>query len=234
MKGLVTILILLNSWLSICAQRITNDTIYVCLNDTSLFVNEQYLGTTMMQHGIMYILMDTSKYQTIPINYVFSPPYDSLTHIDTFRIKWTELGPHMIKKIDYDFNGLIFFDTLTFSVLKCRKFVNPLDTIVVDSPNDGQNRGYIDDIYFPNIIKTTSEFNDRFYPFVSKTLELTNIDVIQIYNRWGGMVWESKNFVPNSYNNGWSTDEVGVYFWIMRFIVNGEVNYLSGSITVIK
>jgi len=112
MRKYILILFIAFFTLNLFSQTLTKDTTYVCLNDTSLFVNEQYLGTTMYQHGIMYTFGDDVKSQTVPKNYVFSPPYDSFTHIDTFMVVWKTNGSFNIKKIDYDFNGLIFIDTM--------------------------------------------------------------------------------------------------------------------------
>ena len=181
----------------------------------------------MYQHGIMYTFGDDVKSQTVPKNYVFSPPYDSFTHIDTFMVVWKTNGSFNIKKIDYDFNGLILIDTTVYSVLKCRNIDNPNDTIIYNNPNDNHNRSKYN-IYIPSVIKSNSLDNNRFY--ISCNVDYY-IEYFRVYNRWGGLVWETHN---SNNTEGWMSNNIGVYFYIIKVKINGEYFIYSGDITVIN
>lgn len=73
--------------------------------------------------------------------------------------------------------------------------------------------------------------NDRFYPFLD---EMAVGMEMQIYNRWGEMLFETSDM--NAYWDGTYMDEpvpVGVYvYWITVEFSNGRTELLTGNVTV--
>lgn len=225
------------------AQCDFNDTIYVCVGKESIFVNTQYNGTTMQQNGTIYTLEEGNKhYQTIPEDYVFWPPYDTLPHTDTMRVLWRSIGTVIVKKTDYNFSGLVYYHTSVYSILDCRDIPPGNDTIIDSPSNPPSEKGLPDGIYIPNAVAPhSSGLDNTFYVSVSNELDVNVIDYMAVYNRWGGMVWEKKNITPNTQIEGWHCNDCssGVYVWMMKIRLKNESGFyetkvFSGTVTVVN
>ncbi len=96
-------------------------------------------------------------------------------------------------------------------------------------------------VYFPNIISSSSSAgNVKFYPSGNKS-NISSVDFISIFDRWGNLVFENKNLNVNNPDQGWngsygSSDVVpGVYFFVSQVTFNNnEVKIYKGDITVIR
>jgi gliding motility-associated-like protein len=95
-------------------------------------------------------------------------------------------------------------------------------------------------IFLPNAIRPASnEFNDIFTVFAGA--EVTQVRSMRIYDRWGEMLFENQNFVPNEPQFGWSGrargDEVnpGVYVYVVEVeYFDGSSEVFSGDVTVVR
>ncbi|MCB0574632.1 MAG: gliding motility-associated C-terminal domain-containing protein, partial [Saprospiraceae bacterium] len=95
-------------------------------------------------------------------------------------------------------------------------------------------------VFFPNIIKPSSEeANDAFTVFAGP--EVSNIRTMQIYDRWGEMLFENTNFDPNIPQYGWNGHakgkEVnpGVYVYVVEVeFIDGSTEVYSGDVTVVR
>ena len=94
--------------------------------------------------------------------------------------------------------------------------------------------------YVPNMVSFNDDgINDVFYIYGGKEIE--RINVMQVYDRWGGMVFSNENFAPNDPSEGWTGKKLGrnaaagvyAYFFEIQFI-DGRVELVEGSITVRK
>lgn len=93
--------------------------------------------------------------------------------------------------------------------------------------------------FLPNTFSPNGDgVNDRFYPRGSN---LYNIQSIRIFNRWGQIVFERKNFPANSDSDGWDGTINGhpappdVYLYIVEVICNNaQVVALHGDVTLIR
>jgi len=131
----------------------SDTTIFVCVDNLVKFTNSQYLGTTMRQHGVVNIVVDSlsDEYETIPSNYVFWPPYDTLPHVESFYLRFSDTGSVTVKSIDYDFGGLVLIKYIKYVVNDCRFPEHPgNDTIVVNTDNN--NSGLIKNEIITNIV----------------------------------------------------------------------------------
>jgi hypothetical protein len=61
-----------------------------------------------------------------------------------------------------------------------------------------------------------------------------------VYDRWGELVFEQKNYPPNDLSNGWNgvfqgkIVEQGVFVWYAVVkLIDGSMERLSGEVTVI-
>ncbi|MBK9270300.1 MAG: gliding motility-associated C-terminal domain-containing protein [Saprospiraceae bacterium] len=99
---------------------------------------------------------------------------------------------------------------------------------------------FVKDVWAPNVFSPNGDqVNDRFTIYGKPTL--INIDKLQIYDRWGELVYEDYNLPPNDANYGWNgtfrdqalTPAVFVYVAHVRF-VDGEIRMLYGDVTLIR
>lgn len=95
-------------------------------------------------------------------------------------------------------------------------------------------------LFIPNAISPNGDgTNDGFTVFGGPAVE--QVDVLRVYDRWGGLVFENNNFLPNQPNLGWDgkvdgkpvNSAVFVYYTAVRYI-NGSVLEFKGDVTVVR
>jgi len=94
-------------------------------------------------------------------------------------------------------------------------------------------------VYIPNIINLNSVENNAFTIFSDD--DIFSIKVLNIYDRWGNLIFQNKNFKPNELSSGWnlslhsSEPQTGVFVYNAAVIFkDGKEESLSGNLTVIK
>lgn len=101
---------------------------------------------------------------------------------------------------------------------------------------DRDRRVYIPSAFSPN----HDGINDVF--FVSGNgKQISKIRKMAIYNRWGALVHESSNLLPDDETQGWTAEDAkyilnpGVYVYIIEVeFINGELQVYSGDITLMR
>ena len=96
-------------------------------------------------------------------------------------------------------------------------------------------------IYIPNAFSPNDDgINDRFLVFSREGLE-TRIVELKIFNRWGALVFESKDVDLNSIMNGWNGEskgeklDSGVYVYLIQIkFPNGKIKQFEGDITIFR
>ncbi len=95
----------------------------------------------------------------------------------------------------------------------------------------------VQELYIPNSISTRSENPvDRTFN-VYGNQDFFNVRSLSIYDRWGGIIWQSSQVVINEFETGWDARSVesGVYVYLLEVdALNGETEIFSGSLTVFK
>jgi gliding motility-associated-like protein len=95
-------------------------------------------------------------------------------------------------------------------------------------------------IYIPNVISANQDgINDRLTVYGNKAA--TGVEVFQIFDRWGGLMWEGRNFDLNDPSLGWDGTyngkpvNPGVFAYVARvnFLDNIPVTY-HGTVTVVR
>jgi gliding motility-associated-like protein len=120
---------------------------------------------------------------------------------------------YVVKITDED--GCVAFDTVTIRVQKERP------------------------VYFPNIFAPEGDgINDFFTGFAGPAAE--QISLLRIYDRWGSLIFENRNFDLNVPNFGWDgtykgqkVDGVFAWYAVVRFIDGEEVRF-EGDVTVLR
>jgi gliding motility-associated-like protein len=96
-------------------------------------------------------------------------------------------------------------------------------------------------IYAPNVFSPNSDgINDRFTVF-SNGFEAEMIEVFQVYDRWGTLLYDAANIPPGDMSEGWDGRfknqpvDMGVYIYrIDLLFIDGMKKTFTGSVTVIR
>jgi gliding motility-associated-like protein len=95
------------------------------------------------------------------------------------------------------------------------------------------------DVYIPNIFSPDDDGeNDNFTVFADQ-VGVTKINYLQVYSRWGELLWERRDFQPNDMSLGWDgtyrgqemNPAVFVYQAMIEF-VDGRKELFKGDVTL--
>lgn len=94
-------------------------------------------------------------------------------------------------------------------------------------------------VYIPNVFKPDSDNNNLLYVFAG--LDVQEVKEFSIFDRWGGMIFQKKDILPNDPSNGWDgawrespmTPAVFVYYAEVLFI-DGEVRVFKGDVSLVR
>lgn len=94
-------------------------------------------------------------------------------------------------------------------------------------------------VFIPNTFSPNNDgYNDRFYP---RGTGLFSVKSAKVFNRWGQIVYEKNDFLPNDPNAGWDGTLNGkplspdVYVYIMEIMCdNNTIMPLKGNVALIK
>lgn len=93
--------------------------------------------------------------------------------------------------------------------------------------------------FLPNTFSPNGDgINDVFYPRGSA---IDRIQSMRVFNRWGQMVFEKKNFMANSMSDGWNgifqgkPANMDTYVYVIEYLCeNGEILHLKGNVTLLR
>lgn len=97
-------------------------------------------------------------------------------------------------------------------------------------------------VFVPNIFSPNGDgVNDNFQLFFEEDTPVVNIQSLQIFNRWGGVVYEKLNFLPNDNELLWNgkiqneKSDIGVYVWqLIVELEGGKTKVLAGDVAIIR
>lgn len=96
-------------------------------------------------------------------------------------------------------------------------------------------------VFIPNIFKPGTSLSDHFRVFVGNGVELINY--MQVYDRWGGLMYELRDFFPSNgdYSEGWDgtvrgkSMNPGVYVYLVEVkFLDGRVLLYRGDVTLMR
>lgn len=95
-------------------------------------------------------------------------------------------------------------------------------------------------VYFPNIFSPNNDgSNDFFYIFGGQ--EVAQVVEFQVFNRWGALMFETKNSLPNDAGLGWDgtfngkLSETGVYVYAAKvLLIDGRVESFFGDVMLMR
>jgi Calx-beta domain/SprB repeat/CHU_C Type IX secretion signal domain len=98
------------------------------------------------------------------------------------------------------------------------------------------------DIYIPNVISVNPKsFENNIFYISSKSGQIKTIRCLQIFKRWGGLVFEKRDFKPNDPGAGWKAELRGkdlnpnvFVYWAEIETIDGRTLRFEGDITVVR
>ena len=96
-------------------------------------------------------------------------------------------------------------------------------------------------VYIPNIFKPDSPTENSIFTIFGNESQIVNINSLQVFDRWGALVFENYDFQPNDLNSGWdgmvrgdkATPAVFVYYTEILFI-DGETLLYKGDVMLYR
>jgi gliding motility-associated-like protein len=97
------------------------------------------------------------------------------------------------------------------------------------------------DIYVPNVFSPNEDNQNEYFTIYSSSNGLKRILKLQIFDRWGNLLFERNDFPPNIDHLGWHGDfngramDPGVFVWWAEVeYLNGRKVLLKGDVTLVK
>lgn len=96
-------------------------------------------------------------------------------------------------------------------------------------------------IYIPNVFSPNEDGTNEIFYIYAKENTIKIINSLQIYTRWGELVFEVYDFPPNDPQYGWDGFFRGVpmnsgvfVYWTEVELINGQPIILKGDVTIIR
>lgn len=89
------------------------------------------------------------------------------------------------------------------------------------------------EVFAPNAFTPNNDGANDYFTIYSNN-DLLNVKTLAIYNRWGSLVFENRNFAPNNETLGWDGSFNGKLARQGVYIYMAEVEYLDGRKDVVK
>jgi hypothetical protein len=95
--------------------------------------------------------------------------------------------------------------------------------------------------YAPNVIRPLSADVNGWFTLFASPNQVAEIQLLEIYDRWGNLVFARKNFPPNAPESGWDGAQNGkksdpaVFVWqAVLLLKNGSTERVKGDVTVLR
>lgn len=97
------------------------------------------------------------------------------------------------------------------------------------------------EIFIPNVFSPNDDGINDFFFISSHPDAVTDIPIMRIYDRWGGLVFERIGLLPNVPTDGWdgkaNEEDInpGVFVWVAEVIyADGKTETLYGDVTLLR
>ncbi|MEO1515451.1 MAG: gliding motility-associated C-terminal domain-containing protein [Bacteroidota bacterium] len=110
----------------------------------------------------------------------------------------------------------------------------------IDTLNVFVNRTEAPRIFIPNVFSPNGDGVNEYFQLYSYDQLVSSVESLTVFNRWGGVVYESQSFLPNIDELGWDGRsngervQNGVYVYIFNIrLIDGSLLQEAGSVTVL-
>jgi gliding motility-associated-like protein len=91
-------------------------------------------------------------------------------------------------------------------------------------------------VFIPNSFSPNGDGKNESFMIFSGD-DVVKIKSLQIFNRWGGLVFSAKDFLPNDLSMAWDGKDMatGVYTYLAEIIFkDGETEFKYGDVTLMR
>jgi gliding motility-associated-like protein len=224
---------------------------YTYSSDGENFQTNPLLENLLAGDYLLYVMdsngcLDSLNGQlTQPREFIIDPGNDGLIYLgfDTILRAVSNYNP-----VSYQWgpDSLLCLDPLCTSV-RAAPVNSTIYTVIGTNPAGCRDTAMLElkviadrPLFIPNSFSPNGDgVNDGFTIFGGPAVG--EVESLRIFNRWGGLVFERENFLPNEPSLGWDgmvdgkpvNPAVFVYSAAVRFI-NGTVQEYSGDVTVVR
>ncbi|MBL7826648.1 MAG: gliding motility-associated C-terminal domain-containing protein, partial [Saprospiraceae bacterium] len=90
------------------------------------------------------------------------------------------------------------------------------------------------DVYIPNIFSPDGDGENDYFTVYADTKGVLKINSLQVYSRWGELLWENYDFQPNNPSIGWDGTYRGQDMNPAVFVYQAEVEFIDGRKELFK
>jgi len=95
-------------------------------------------------------------------------------------------------------------------------------------------------VFIPNVFAPDSDQDNDYFTLYSG-FGVEEVELLQVYDRWGELVFENQNFAPSNSRSGWNGQvrgqvaAAGVYAYLIRVrLRDGSTELYEGDVTVVR
>lgn len=97
------------------------------------------------------------------------------------------------------------------------------------------------DLYIPNIFSPNGDGSNDLFTLLSSDESIVSVNTFRVFDRWGTLLFQAEDFIPNDENYGWNgtyrgqlmQEGVYIYYAKVTFLDDTEAFY-EGDITLIR
>lgn len=90
------------------------------------------------------------------------------------------------------------------------------------------------DVYIPNVFSPNGDGDNDFFTVFAEQKKVTKIHSLQVYSRWGELLWERVDFDPNIPNIGWDGKHRGQDMNPGVYVYQAEIEFIDGRKEIFK
>ncbi len=110
-------------------------------------------------------------------------------------------------------------------------------TTIAGCRDDGALRILVDrrvDVYIPNVFTPNKDGDNDWFTVYADTKGVRKINSLQVYSRWGELLWERFDFDPNINELGWDGTYRGTDLNPAVFVYQAEIEFIDGRKELFK
>ena len=194
-----------------------------CFIERSVFVDNQSdlildLGEDqVIELGETVAINPVYNFIPTDFNWQTNPPIQCLNFDDCETINFLPTTSQMVTLDLFAGDGCFVSDSIFIEILDVRK------------------------VYLPNAFSPNGDGRNDYFTVYASTSNVQMVEELRIFNRWGALIFENKNFLPNDPKNGWDGTFKGksmitgvyVYTTTVRFADEQVIRY-SGDISIVN
>jgi gliding motility-associated-like protein len=96
-------------------------------------------------------------------------------------------------------------------------------------------------VYVPTGFSPNGDLENDLLVVHGKGRQVNRIVIFRLYDRWGELIWEDRNFAVNDVSRGWDGTfrgqecDPGVYVWTLEAeYIDGYIEQLQGNVILIR